>query len=238
MRGPYCACIASLLLAACGTNGLDFGPEMAPTPAQQSGITATEQGLIQLAAVDTRGSSVSAAAAGLATSALLLIASDSTGRPALVPSGLLVVDGAAASAPSQVLPGACAVVGDSSIVWHRCLDAGFTIDGTIGWSLGRVTVNVELVGSIQGNGFSYKLSGGMMVSSSSLRGDILVSGTASYRGAQFTQQVGLHVDSAIAQGCLSSGELAVTGSGSGAGAQNGAVLVIWTGCHSFRVRNG
>jgi hypothetical protein len=215
-------------------DALKFGPEMAPTSAQQSGITVTEQGLTQLATVASRGSTVSIAAAGLATSALHLILPEATRRAAPEPIKL----SAAAPDPAGVLPGACAVVGDGSIIWHKCLDAGFTIDGTIGWVPGRVTVNVDLVGTSLGQGFRFTLSGGLTVSPSSLLGDISVSGDASYNGGQFTQKVGLHIDADIVDGCISSGEMAVSANGSGAGAQDGAVLVIWTGCHSFRVRNG
>jgi hypothetical protein len=213
-------------------DGLRFSPEMAPTSGQQSGITVTEQGLTQLAAVASRGSSVSVAAAGLATSALHLILPEAARRAALAPTAV------PAPAPAGVLPGACAVVGDGSIVWHKCLDAGFTIDGTIGWGPGRVAIHVDLVGTALGQGFDFTLSGGLAVSPSLLLGDINVSGTASYNGGQFTQEVDMHIDADLVDGCISSGELAVSANGSGAGAKDGAVLVIWTGCHSFRVRNG
>ena len=77
-----------------------------------------------------------------------------------------------------------------------------------------------------------------MVAPSSLLGDINVSGNATYNGYQFTQEISLHIDAEVVQGCISGGELAVSASGSGAGAQSGAALVIWTGCHGIRVRNG
>jgi hypothetical protein len=236
MTGLHCVCIAGLVATACGTDGITFGPEMAPTAGQRSGIMATEQGLTQLADVESRGSTVSIAAAGVATSALQLIVPDA-GRAAPLPAGALGVETGAA-APSGVLPGVCAVVGDASIVWHKCLDAGFTIDGMIGWGPGHVTVRVGLVGSAQGVGFDYTLTGGLLITPSSLLGDIRISGNAIYNNVPFTQEVGIHVDAQLAQDCISSGELAVTASGSGAAAQNGAALVIWTGCRTFRVRNG
>jgi hypothetical protein len=52
-----------------------------------------------------------------------------------------------------------------------------------------------------------------------------------------SENVHWNVDVQLAQGCVTSGTLTVTLSGSGNGAQNGAVQVIWTGCHVFRVRN-
>jgi hypothetical protein len=63
------------------------------------------------------------------------------------------------------------------------------------------------------------------------------SGKANANGTQFSETVHSTIDVQIAQGCITTGTLTVTVSGSGTGSVNGAVQVIWTGCHAFKVRN-
>jgi len=77
----------------------------------------------------------------------------------------------------------------------------------------------------------------MTVSATAIKGDMTFSGSATVNGTKFTESVHTEIDVQIAQGCITSGTLTVTVSGSGTGAVNGAVQVVWTGCHAFKVRN-
>src|SRR5256885_21856 len=163
MKGLVHVCLASLLVAACGSDGPNFGPEATPSAAQQSGITSTEQSLVVLASADTQGAATAGAAFGLATSSLLLITPSSSARagqdrPFAWPVDQVVdrvfsITGAMADD--------CAVVGPTSVVWSNCTEQGFTIDGTVSWGPGHVEVDVKVNGAIQGFTFDYEISGNM-----------------------------------------------------------------------------
>lgn len=230
-------CIASLLLSACGSDTPDFGAETDATPTQQTGINSTEQSLIVFASADTQGPATASAALGLATSSLLLIASDQSDRASI---------GRDDSWPPNLkrlnaLPGAlledCAVVTSNTVVWTNCTQNGFTINGMVSWVPGHVEIDIQIDGTSQGFTFHYGLSGGITVTASSITGDMTLTGSASGSGVSFNQTVHSQIDVQIAAGCITSGTLTVTVSGSGTGARNGAVQIIWTGCHAFRVRN-
>ena len=230
-------CIASLLLSACGSDTPNFGPETEPTPAQSTGITATEQSLIVIAGADTQGAATAGAALGLATSSLLLIASDQSGRAGI---------GRDDSWPPNIkrllaVPGAmledCAVVTSNTVVWTNCTQSGFTINGMVSWNPGHVEVDIEIDGTVQGFTFHYGLSGGITVTDTSIQGDMTLTGNASGSGLSFSQTVRSEIDIQFNDECVTGGTLTVTVSGSGNGSKNGAVQIIWTGCHAFRVRN-
>jgi len=230
-------CIASLLLSACGGDTPDFGPETDPTSAQQTGITTTEQSLIVFAAADTQGPATASAALGLATSSLLLIQSDQSnrvgiGRDDSWPPNLRRL----AAAPGALLED-CAVVTSNTVVWTNCTQSGFTINGQVSWVPGHVEVDIQIDGTIQGFTFHYGLVGGITVTPTSIKGDMTLTGRASGSGASFSQTVRSQIDVEIADRCITSGTLTVTVSGSGNGSQNGAVQILWTGCHAIRVRN-
>jgi hypothetical protein len=229
-------CIASLLLSACGSDTPDFGPETEPTPAQSTGITATEQSLIVFASADTQGPATASAALGLATSSLLLIASDQSGR-----AGIGQDDEWPPVKRLAALPGAmledCAVVTSNTVVWTNCTQSGFTINGMVSWNPGHVGVEIQIDGTIQGFTFHYGLTGGITVTDTSVQGDMTLTGNASGSGVSFNQTVRSQIDIQFDDECITDGTLTVTVSGSGTGAKNGAVQVIWTGCHAFRVRN-
>ena len=230
-------CIASLLLSACGSDTPDFGPETDATSTQETGITATEQSLFVFASADTQGPATAGAALGLATSSLLLIASDQADRIGI---------GSDDSWPPNLrrlnaVPGAmledCAVVTSNTVVWTNCTQNGFTINGMVNWVPGHVEVDIQIDGTIQGFAFHYGLSGGIRVTATSITGDMTLTGSASGSGVTYNQTVHSQIDVQIADECITSGTLTVTVSGSGNGARNGAVQVLWTGCHAFRVRN-
>jgi hypothetical protein len=231
MKGLVHVCLASLLVAACGSDGPSFGPETTPTAAQQSGVTSTESSLIVLAAADTQGAATAGAAFGLATTSLLLITPNSSAR-----AGLDRALGHALGVTGQRADD-CAVVGPTSVVWSACSEQGFTIDGTVSWGPGHVEVDVKISGSLQGITFEYEISGNMTVSATAIQGDMTFSGSATANGMKFSESVHSAIDVQIAQGCIASGTLTVTVSGSGTGSVNGAVQVVWTGCHAFKVRN-
>jgi hypothetical protein len=235
MKGLVHICLASLLVAACGSDGPSFGPETTPTAAQQSGVTSTEQGLIVLAGADTQGAATAGAAFGLATSSLILIAPNSSARVGL-DRALGHALGHALGVTGQRADD-CAVVGPTSVVWSACSEEGFTIDGKVSWGPGHVEVDVKLNGSLQGITFEYEISGNMTVSTTAIEGDMTFSGSATVNGMKFSESVHSEIDVQIAEGCVTSGTLTVTVSGSGTGSVNGAVQVVWTGCHAFKVRN-
>jgi hypothetical protein len=229
-----------LLVAACGSDGPNFGPETTPTPAQQSGVTSTESSLVVLAAADTQGAATAGAAFGLATSSLILIAPNSSGRTGQDrPIAWPMLDQALGRALGVAGQRAddCAVVGPTSVVWTACSEEGFTIDGKVSWSPGHVEVDVKINGSTQGITFDYEISADMTVSTTAIQADMTFAGSATVNGMKFSESVHSEIDVQIAQGCITSGTLTVTVSGSGTGSVNGAVQVIWTGCHAFKVRN-
>ena len=236
-------CLASLLVAACGSDGPNFGPETTPTAAQQSGVSSTEASLVVLAAADTQGAATAGAAFGLATSSLLLIAPSSSARAGQDRPFAWPIDpvldrtlGRALGATGQRADD-CAVVSPTSVVWSNCTEEGFTIDGTVSWGPGHVEVDVKVNGVIQGFTFEYEISGNMTVSATAIKGDMTFSGNANANGTKFSESVHSEIDVQIAQGCITSGTLTVTVSGSGTGSVHGAVQVLWTGCHAFKVRN-
>jgi hypothetical protein len=243
MKGLVHVCFASLLVAACGSDGPSFGPEITPTAAQQSGVSSTESSLVVLAAADTQGAATAGAAFGFATSSLLLISNSSAragqDRPFAWPTDG-VLDRALGRALGATGPRAddCAVVGPTSVKWSACTENGFTIDGTVSWGPGHVEVDVKINGTVQGFTFDYEISGNMTVSATAIQGDMTFSGNATANGMKFSESVHSQIDVQIAQGCITSGTLTVTVSGSGTGSVNGAVQVVWTGCHAFKVRNG
>jgi hypothetical protein len=228
-------CLAILLVAACGSDGPSFGPETTPTAAQQSGVTSTEQSLILLASADTQGAATAGAALGLATSSVLLIAPSSNARTAPERPIAWPVDRVFSVAGAMADD--CAVVGPTSVVWTNCTEEGFTIDGSVTWGPGHVEVDVTIHGAIQGITFEYELAGDLTVSATAIKADLTFSGKVNANGTMYSQTVHSTTDLQFAQGCVTTGTLTVTVSGSGMGAVNGAVQVIWTGCHAFKVRN-
>jgi hypothetical protein len=229
-------CIASLLLSACGSDEPNFGPETEPTAAQSTGISATEQSLIVLAAADTQGPATASAALGLATSSLLLITSDQSQRASIGRDDAWPPNIKRLAALPALLED-CAVVTSNTVVWTNCTQSGFTINGMVSWSPGHVEVDIQIDGTIQGFTFHYGLTGGMTVTETSIQGDMTLTGNASGSGISFNQTVRSQIDIQFNDECVTGGTLTVTVSGSGTGAKNGAVQVIWTGCHAFRVRN-
>ena len=247
MKGLVHVCLASLFVAACGSDGPNFGPETTPTAAQQSGVSSTESSLVVLAAADTQGAATAGASFGLATSSLLLIAPNSNARAGQDRPIAWPIDGVLDHALGNALRGAlgatgpraddCAVVGPTSVVWSNCTEQGFTIDGTVSWGPGHVEVDVKINGAVQGFTFEYSFAGNMTVSTTAIEGDMTFSGSVTANGATYTESVHSEIDIQVAQGCITSGTLTVTVSGSGSGSVNGAVQVVWTGCHAFKVRN-
>ena len=239
MRSFFNVTIAGLMLAACGGDAApNLGAETAPTPAQQTAITTTEDSLTELAAPDTEGAALAATAVDFATSELLLIAPGSGASSVRGPSVAGPIEPRVMSALRRAPFDDCAVVSANSIVWHQCMDSGFTIDGMISWSTGHVDVDVHVFGSSESVTFDYKLAGSMTVSTSAIQGDMTLAVSASSGTSSGSEMIHSQIDVQITAGCISSGTLTVTASGSGTGSRSGAVQVVWTGCHMFRVRNG
>jgi hypothetical protein len=229
-------------LTACG-GGPNFGPETAPTPAQETAITSTEGSLTTLATVETNGPAAAGAALELVGSATLLIA-EPTARvlPDLSAiSAIPALDLRTLSVVHQAPPSDCEVITDTSVTWNHCTEEGITIDGKISWSPGHVEVSLHMTGTQQGASFSYKLDGSMTASASAIQGDMTLAVSATAGGQSANVNVHWDIDVQVVEGCITSGKLTVelngSGTGPGGGSVNGAVQVIWTGCHAFRVRN-
>jgi hypothetical protein len=78
----------------------------------------------------------------------------------------------------------------------------------------------------------------MTVSASAIQSDMTVMLSFSGNGVSFSETIQTKIDVQLASGCVTSGTLTVTATGSGAGSRNGAVQVVWSGCNTFRVRKG
>jgi hypothetical protein len=231
-------------LTGCGGGGPNFGPETAATPTQETAITATEGSLTTLATVDTDGSAAAGAAFELVGNAGLLIATPAarTLREIAAIRAFPALDLRTPSVLRQAPPSDCEVITDTSVTWNHCTEEGFTIDGKISWTPGHVDMSVHLTGAEQGVSISYKLDGSMTASASAIQGNMTLAVSATSGTQSASLNVHWDIDVQIAQGCITSGTLTVDLSGSGTGpggggSVNGAVQVIWTGCHAFRVRN-
>src|SRR5262249_51716523 len=146
----------ALCLAACGSDGPNFGPEMAPTQAQSTAIGTIENSLTTFAKTDLRGQESEAAAFYFAFAGESLLAGGVAGA-AFAPAGVALAD--------------CGVTTDHSITWNHCTDqSGYTIDGMISWSPGHVDVDVDWTGTSGGYTFHWSLNGSMSVSSSAIQG--------------------------------------------------------------------
>src|ERR1043165_3872815 len=180
MKSLFHISMISLALAACGSDGPNFGPEKDPTPAEQSTINSSAQNLQLIAKADVEGQQTAGAALAFAISAQSLLDSGTAARtvPGL-PDGAPVV-------PALLSPGAapladCAVVGPNSVVWDHCQDSsGYEIDGMISWSPGHVDVDLHVSGTSSGYQLTYSFVGSITVSSSAIDGDLTVS--LSYTG--------------------------------------------------------
>src|SRR5262245_16625053 len=155
--------MACLVLAACGTDGPNFGPEIEPTPAQTTAINTMQQSLNTFAKTDLTGTESEAAAFYFAFA----------GQSLLAGSGAAAISAPNGAAPPALALDDCAVVTDHSITWHHCTDhTGYTIDGTISWSPGHVDVDIDWVGTSSGYTFNWSLNGSMSVSASAIQGDM------------------------------------------------------------------
>lgn len=223
------ACIA---LASCGgSSGPSLGPETAPTAAQQAGIESVERGLALLAAADTQGSATGGAALLIASSSWTLLAP----RTAAASAAPL------ASEVSALLDGTaqadCAVVGPNSVVWHQCTEGSTTIDGSVSWSPGHVEIDLHMTGTTGTGSFDYAMAGALTVTATTIESDFAVSIRASAGNTTVNAMSHSAIDVQRAAGCITGGTMTTTVSGTN-GAASGAVQVVWTGCHAFRVRNG
>jgi hypothetical protein len=231
--------LVGLILTACG-GGSDpnFGPETDPTPAQKSAISSTAQDLALISMADAQGQAAGGAAIGFAFEAaeLLLPTGGATARA--LPDAAKIAPAISAIRQAQLID--CEVVSPTSIVWNHCTDSssGFTIDGMMSWGPGHVDVDLHISGNEQGTQITVSLKGSVTVSPSSIKGDLTISANLSGGGNSASQTLRTQIDVELANGCVSSGTLTVTASGSGQGSVNAAVQVIWTGCNMFRVRNG
>lgn len=227
MRNRFCISVMGLVLSACGgDSGPSFGPESDPTPAQQSAISSTAQQLALIANANAQGEAAAGAALDFAFTAQALIG------PTAAAITMPGVSGLGAQADG------CEVIGPSSVVWNHCTSNGVTIDGMISWSTGHVDVDIHAAGTSGTVTVDYSLTGSVTVSATAVQGDMTVSLDASNGSASYSQKVQTQIDVQIANGCISSGTLTVTATGSGNGTRTGAVQVIWSGCNMFRVRNG
>jgi hypothetical protein len=218
MRNLICITMVGWVLSACGgSDAPNFGPETDPTPGQRSAIMSTSQDLAVLARADVQGQQAAGAAISFAFTAQGLPELSSVAR------AMALAD--------------CGVVGPNSVVWHHCTDSnGYTIDGTLSWSTGHVDVDIRVT-STGSFAFDYSFTGSMTTSATAIEGDMTVAYSITSDGMTYSESFRTQIDVQLIAGCISSGTLTVTATGSGPGARSGAVQVIWTGCNAFRVRN-
>ncbi|HEU4727455.1 MAG TPA: hypothetical protein VFT22_06195 [Kofleriaceae bacterium] len=231
--------IASLLLTACGGDDPSFGPPAAPTEAEQMAIQATEAGLIDISAVDVNGPDAGIAAIGLATTATLIFdpASGASSGPGLLTRGDPRMPSAMAMLQRALLAD-CPAMNANSIVWDQCTQDGLTIDGSISWSTGHVDVDLHIFGSASGFTIEYTMNTSMTVTASAIQGDMTIKVSASGGGMQASETVHSEIDVQVADACITGGTLTMIASGSGTGAVNGAVQIVWSGCHVAQIRKG
>jgi hypothetical protein len=218
------------MLIGCGNDSApSFGPETAPTAAQQSAITTMQRTLTQIAAANIEGPAAGAAAIAFAFSAQALVTSTDETRS--IPRMI---------APPMPSPaGDCVVTTETSIAWQHCTDSsGYTTDGSISWGPGQVALELEVqpTSPSQGYALSYALLGSMMVSPSRIQGDMGFSIHVSQPGNTTSWTARSQIDVELEAGCISHGTLTVRASGSNV--PDSAVQAIWVGCDVARVRNG
>jgi len=228
-----------LVLSACGgSDGPNFGPPMAPTAMQQTAIASTTQYVNLIAGANDNGQAAAGAAISFALVApgLLGGAAGTSDLPAVTNAEAAI--SALAAVTRRIEPSGCEVVTDHSVTWNHCMDNEVTIDGTVSWSPGHVDVDVHATASTQNVSLDYSFTGSLTVSSTAVKGDMTVAFHASSGGQSASATVRTQIDVQLAAGCITGGTLTVTETGTGTGARNAAIQVVWTGCNMFQVRNG
>ena len=224
-----------LVLSACGgSDEPNFGPETDPTPTQKTAVMSTAQELTLIANANVQGQAAAGAAIEFALTSDALFG---TGAAARSVPGLSEVALRLAPVMQRVAPDGCEVITANSVTWNHCQDSGDEIDGMISWSAGRVDIDLHVKANGPTLQFDYAFTGSMTVSPTAIQGDVMVSFNYSSGGTTGSQTLRSQIDVQIASGCITSGTLTVTETGSGAGAQNRAVQIVWTGCNAFRVRS-
>lgn len=233
--------MVGLFLGACGSDGPSFGPAADPTPAQQTTIMSTSEALSTLAMADVQGQAAGVAAISFALGAQTLIDASSTARSAQRPiDAEMPTPLESLSATLRRVPRLdCAVASPNGIVWDHCTEQdGTTIDGMISWSPGHVEVDLHVTVASEDLHGTYSLVGSMTVSASAIQSDMTVMLSFSGNGVSFSETIQTKIDVQLSNGCVTSGTLTVTATGSGTGSRSGAVQVVWSGCNTFRVRKG
>jgi hypothetical protein len=238
MKRLFQISLAGLLLTACG-DGPNLGAAMPPTQIQQEAITQTEGGLIALAKADIDGPAAAEAAITLPDAATLLFE----------PAGGAGLGGGLAMRGDARMPGVealvrtalladCLVMNPDSIVWNQCMEDGVTINGAIHWTTGHVDVDLHIFGSISGITLDETMTSSMTVSASAIEGDMTLKASANDGGRQLSETLHTEIDVQVADGCITTGTFTATASGSGTGAVNGAVQIVWSGCQMALIRKG
>jgi hypothetical protein len=231
--------LIAMAVSACGgSDGPNFGPAISPTPTQQAAITSSMQYLSQIANASVEGQVAASAAIDFAFAAPALVGVDSTGQ--IIPDlyRVEVSIGDLATLVLQLAADGCQVVTDHSVTWNQCQDDNATIDGTMSWSPGHVEVDLHATSNIPSLALDYEFSGSMTVSDAAIQSDMTVSYTATSGAQTVSDAIRSQLDVELASGCIYRGTMTLTETGSGSGAHNGAVQVVWIGCNLFKVRNG
>lgn len=223
--------LLGVVLSACsgGGDSMNFGPEIAPTPSQQSAIVSNTRSLSAMAQANLSGQAASSAAIDLAFGGPRLLGM-SVGIGAAPRPGVPAV----AAGPSRLGPDGCEVVTGSSITWTQCQDDGATIDGGMSWSPGHVDLDLHATASGAALQLDYAFTGALTISDTAIEGDTDVSFTASDGAGSHHSAIHTQIDVQVAMGCIYDGTLTVIATGEA----SHALQVVWIGCNMFRVRNG
>ena len=231
--------ILGLVLSACGgSDGPNFGPPMAATPAQKSAVTTTTQYVNLIAGANGNGRAAASAAISFAVIAPGLLGGAEGTSPLPEVSGAEAAISALAAVTARIEPSGCEVVTDHSVVWNHCTDSSVTIDGMISWTPDHVDIDIHATGSTQGVSLDYSFTGSLTVSATAVKGDMTVAFHASSGGESASATLHTQIDVQIAAGCITGGTLTVTETGTGTGARNAAIQVVWSGCDMYQIRNG
>jgi hypothetical protein len=216
--------LSGLLFAACGDDKPNYGPELQPTPAQMSAVSAAESSTIGLSNSQTNTDAAS-------TNALNFIGNTMT----LLQAGLNATT-AMPLLPPRVTCGQVRTDG-TGVDFPNCTDGTFTINGSITWGGGRVTVALKMTGNASGVNFAYDLNGYLQADAATIKGDVTAAVSATYNGQSASLSIHAMIDVTYANGCINGGTYQVIahGEGQGASAYNGAVRITWSDCHVFTV---
>jgi hypothetical protein len=190
--------VGTLALAGCG-GGSDDGPAAKPgmTNAQGAKVVVGQTVMLQTAAKNKDAASLSATTQSLAISGAKSIVSPSIGQPLVVQALSQALTQVSAQAGSAACPqGGSATCTDGGCTYNMCKQSDLTINGgiKIADASGTTTITNDMTisGKLPGGGtggqagnidhIDWKITGALMISTTSISGTLQSSGTAMISG--------------------------------------------------------